>query len=183
MPISLLVGSRHGTKLIPRQWTGMQWTSSWEQLQWPSLLPCDTWPATGWDLCTRHHQPSTIHNTNAVKWLCMWSRFHVVWKGWLGSRVVSMLDSGALGTGFKSQPRCCRVSLRQTVHTHRASDHQEAKLVAALLRVARVTAGLAYSNGNLSPGLWLSPAGKNRYQLQNPTLGNWALGWSLFFSC
>jgi len=31
--------------------------------------------------------------------------------------------------------------LRQTVHTHRASVHQAAKLVAALLRVARVTAG------------------------------------------
>ena len=33
-------------------------------------------------------------------------------------------------------------SLRQTVHTHRASVHQAAKLVAALLRVARITAGL-----------------------------------------
>ena len=32
-------------------------------------------------------------------------------------------------------------SLRQTVHTHYASVHQAAKLVAALLRVARVTAG------------------------------------------
>ena len=44
-------------------------------------------------------------------------------------------------------------SLRQTVHTHRASGHQAAKLVAALLRVAGVTAGLAESNGNLPPGL------------------------------
>ena len=44
-------------------------------------------------------------------------------------------------------------SLRQTVHTHRASVHQAAKLVAALLRVARVTAGLAESNGSLPPGL------------------------------
>ena len=43
-------------------------------------------------------------------------------------------------------------SLRQTVHTHRASVHQAAKLVAALLRVARVTAGLAESNGSLPPG-------------------------------
>jgi len=34
-------------------------------------------------------------------------------------------------------------SLTQTVHTHRASVHQAAKLVAALLRVAGVTAGLA----------------------------------------
>jgi len=43
-------------------------------------------------------------------------------------------------------------SFRQTVHTHRASVHQAAKLVAALLRVARVTAGLAESNGSLPPG-------------------------------
>jgi len=34
-------------------------------------------------------------------------------------------------------------SLKQTVYTHRASVHQAAKLVATLLRVARVTAGLA----------------------------------------
>ena len=51
-------------------------------------------------------------------------------------------------------------SLRQTVHTHCASVHQAAKLVATLLRVAGVTAGLAESNGSLPPGLWLtSPAG------------------------
>jgi len=51
-------------------------------------------------------------------------------------------------------------SLRQTVHTHRASVCQAAKLVAALLRVACVTEGLAESNGSLPPGLWLaSPAG------------------------
>ena len=61
-----------------------------------------------------------------------------------------MLDSGAEQLGFKSQSRRC---LRQTVHTHRASVHQEAKLVAALLRVARITAGLAESNGSLPPCL------------------------------
>jgi len=44
-------------------------------------------------------------------------------------------------------------SLRQTVHTLCASVHQAAKLVEALLRVARVTAGLAESNGKLPPGL------------------------------
>jgi len=44
-------------------------------------------------------------------------------------------------------------SLRQIVHTHRASVHQAAKLVAALLRVVRVTADLAESNGSLPPGL------------------------------
>ena len=40
-------------------------------------------------------------------------------------------------------------SLRQTVHTRCASVHQAAKLVAALLRVAGVTAGEAKSNGSL----------------------------------
>ena len=45
-------------------------------------------------------------------------------------------------------------SLRQTVHTHCAPVHQAAKLVAALLRVAGVTADLAVSNGSsLLPGL------------------------------
>jgi len=72
--------------------------------------------------------------------------------GWLGSRVVSMLDLGAEGPGFKSQPLRCLVT--RAVHTHRASVHQAAKLVAALLRVAGVTAGLAESNGSLPPGLW-----------------------------
>jgi len=57
--------------------------------------------------------------------------------GWLGSRVVTVLDLGAEGPGFKSQSGN---SLRQTVHTHCASVHQAAKLVAALLRVAGVTA-------------------------------------------
>jgi len=63
----------------------------------------------------------------------------------LGSRVVSELYSGAEGPGFKSQP--------QAVHTHCASVHQAAKSVAAFLRVAGVTAGLAESNGSLPPGL------------------------------
>ena len=65
------------------------------------------------------------------------------------------LDSGAEGPGFKSQPRRCRVTvfLRQTVYTRHASVRQASKLVVALLRVARVTAGLAGSNGSLSPSL------------------------------
>jgi len=49
-------------------------------------------------------------------------------------------------------------SLWQTVHTHCASVHQAAKLVAALLRVARVTAGLAESNDSQPPGLRLTLA-------------------------
>ena len=48
-------------------------------------------------------------------------------------------------------------SLRQTAHTHCASVQQAAKSVAALLRVAGVTAGLAESNGSLPPGVYDSP--------------------------
>jgi len=44
-------------------------------------------------------------------------------------------------------------SPRQTVHTQCASVHQAAKLVAALLSVAGVTASLAESNASLPPGL------------------------------
>ena len=59
--------------------------------------------------------------------------------------MVSVLDSGADRPGFESQP--------QTVHTHCACVHQAAKFVAALLRVAGVTAGLAGSNDSLQSGL------------------------------
>ena len=68
--------------------------------------------------------------------------------------MVSVLDSGAEGPGFKfAAATLSGNSLRQTVHAHRVSVHQAAKFVAALLRVARVTAGLAESNGSLPLGL------------------------------
>jgi len=44
-------------------------------------------------------------------------------------------------------------SLRQTVHTYHASVQQTAKLVAALLKVAGVTAGLVESDASLLSGL------------------------------
>ena len=68
--------------------------------------------------------------------------------------MVSVLDSGAAGLGFNIAVATLSGNrLRQTVHTHRASVHLAAKLVAALLRDARVTAGLAESNGSLPSGL------------------------------
>ena len=84
-----------------------------------------------------------------------------VLRGRLGSRVVSVLDSGAEGPGFKSQPRRCRVTVIGKLFTPIVPLFtKQRKLVAALLRVARVTAGLEESNGSLPPGLWLtSPAG------------------------
>ena len=72
--------------------------------------------------------------------------------GFLGSRVVSVLDSGTVGPGFKLHPRRCWVTVLGKLLT--PIVHQAAKLVAALLKVARVTAGLAAeSNGSLLLGL------------------------------
>ena len=66
----------------------------------------------------------------------------------------SVLDSVAEGPGVQiAVATLSGNSLRQTVHTHFASVHQAAKLVAAFLRVAGLTAGLAESNGSLPPGL------------------------------
>ena len=110
--------------------------------------------------------------------------------GWLGSRVVSVLDSGAEGPKFnRSRETLSGNSLRQTVHTHCASVHRAAKLVAALLRVA---------GGNCGPGgkYWQPTAGfmthvtcrltaKNRDQLRKPRLGNrvWASFTFTFICC
>jgi len=90
--------------------------------------------------------------------------------------VVSVLDLSAEVPGFKSHATLSGNSLRQTVHTHRASVYQAAKLVAALLRVARVTAGLAESNGSFTVGFMTHVTcrltAKNWDQLWNPMLGN-----------
>jgi len=78
-------------------------------------------------------------------------------------------------------------SLRQTFHTHRGSVHQAAELVTALLKVARVTAGLAESNSSLPPGFLTHVTcrltAKNRYQLRNPTLGVRVWATFLHFVC
>ena len=41
----------------------------------------------------------------------------VIILGWLDSRVVSVLDSGAEGPEFKSQPRRCRVTVLRKLFT------------------------------------------------------------------
>ena len=73
--------------------------------------------------------------------------------GWLGSRVVSVLELRRRRARVQiAVATLSGDSLRQTVHTHCESVHQAAKLVAALLRVAGVTAGLAESSGSLPSG-------------------------------
>jgi len=44
--------------------------------------------------------------------------YYYYYYGWLGSRVVSVLDSGAEGPGYKSQPRRCRVTVLGKLFTH-----------------------------------------------------------------
>ena len=85
--------------------------------------------STPWPLPHRRcHLPrSYVHERGTFLFF-----FLAVTNRWLGSRVVSVLDSGTEGPRSKSQPRRC---LRQTVRTRCASVHQAAKLVAALLRV------------------------------------------------
>jgi len=72
---------------------------------------------------------------------------------WLSSRVVSMWTQVQTAWVQITATTLSGNSLSQTVHTHCASVHQAAKLVATLLGVAGVTAGLAESNGSLPPGL------------------------------
>ena len=108
-------------------------------------------------------------------------------QGWLGSGVVSELDSGAEGPGFKSQSRRCRVTVLGKLFTPIVplfTKHQ--KLVAALSRVA---------GGNCRPGgkkcqltagfmshVTCRLTTKNRYQLRNPTLGNRVWATCTFFT-
>ena len=82
------------------------------------------------------------------------------WKGHFSGRTCGLVAEWLV---FWTQAQKARVqitvatlsgnSLRQTVHTYCACVHQATKLVAAILRVAGVTAGLAESNGSLPPGL------------------------------
>jgi len=75
----------------------------------------------------------SVLGVSVAKWLACWTQA----QGWV--QIAATTLSGN--------------SLRQTVYIHRASVHQAMKMVAALLRVVRVTASLAESNGSLPPGL------------------------------
>jgi len=51
---------------------------------------------------------TTMMMTMVYRYRRILSRYII---GWLGSRVVSVLDSGAEGPEFKSSPRRCRVTV------------------------------------------------------------------------
>jgi len=53
----------------------------------------------------------SIHAVSVSGHQLLGHRYVAYWTGWLGSRVVSVLDSGAVGPGFKSHPRHCRLTV------------------------------------------------------------------------
>jgi len=73
---------------------------------------------------------SPLKGDSVAEWLACWTQAQKAWV-----QIAATTLSGN--------------SLRQTIYSHRASVRQAAKLVSAPLRVARVTAGLAESNGSL----------------------------------
>jgi len=56
-------------------------------------------------------QPAGQKCTRSVAYFICLYFLQMARVGWLGSRVVSVLDSGAEGPGFKSQPRHCQVTV------------------------------------------------------------------------
>ena len=98
---------------------------------------------------------TTLIYTHFRKTLSVWIMLRYLNLGWLGSRVVSVLDSGAEGPGFKSQPRRCRVTVLGSHPLCLCSPNS--KIGSSPLKGARVSTGLAESNGSLPPGLWLTP--------------------------
>ena len=69
--------------------------------------------------------------------------------------MVSVLDSGEEGPGFKSQSLNSRVTVLGKLFTPSVPlfTKQQNWYLVVLLRVAGVTAGLAESNGSLPPGI------------------------------
>ena len=105
-----------------------------------SISRCDFAEASGY----------TAQSSILSRW---WANNSLVpFKRLLGSRVVSVLDSGAVGPELKSQPPRCRVTVLDKLFT---------PIVPLFTKQRKeVTAGLAESNDSLPPGLWLtSPAG------------------------
>jgi len=76
----------------------------------------------------------------------------IQYTGLLGSRVVSVLDSGAEGPGFKSQPRHCRVTVLGKLFTPIVNIKQRNCYRPTGLE-GNCGKDVAESNGSLPPGL------------------------------
>ena len=90
-------------------------------VNWTHVRTCLTYSLTH-SLVTCHatqwlHFPLLCFQSVADALQCVSRQVHVIIRGiytdqgWLVIRVVSVLDSGAEGTGFKSQSRRCRITV------------------------------------------------------------------------
>ena len=69
-----------------------------------------TWLTIAFEFTAHDHATVTNHTILRIFVLgCL--LFSPIIQCWLGSRVVSVLDSGAEGPGFKSQSRHCRATV------------------------------------------------------------------------
>ena len=72
------------------------------------------------ELSTPKHSLATLADSNRRENSLLIIKLisqHTLQSGWLGSRVVSVLDSGVEGPGFKSQSRHCRVPVSGKLFT------------------------------------------------------------------
>ena len=137
------------------------WRGCWKHrmlCQGRASSPITSWPSKNSFRNTRY-----FVSRASVKLVLVFVDFLCLVQNWVGGSVAEWLACWTQAQKARFQIAVAMLSgnsLRQIVHTHCASVHQAAKLLAALLRVAGVTAGVAESNGSLPPGLWLtSPAG------------------------
>jgi len=98
------------------------------------------------------HQPAHRHLQVIIHTpVFMFLRFMALCPGlpwWLGGQVVSVLDSGAEGPGFKLQPRRCRVNCSHPLCLCTPSS----KICSSPLEGCGGNCSLAVSNGSLPPG-------------------------------
>ena len=71
---------------------------------------CQFW---GWCIMVSGCLSVYVYVTAISDWrpINFWLSCLLQQREWLGSWVVSVLDSGTVGPGFKLQPRCCRVTV------------------------------------------------------------------------
>jgi len=78
-----------------------------------SVLSCGTRSTHATSITQQHrHAAAAMRPVDTISVVtCLANKGSYLKLGWLGSRVVSVLDSGAEGPGFKSQSRRCRVTV------------------------------------------------------------------------
>jgi len=113
--VTFLVLAYPGLQLPPEK-RPLNWCSSSSSICMYWCVRC-----SGVVYVTADYTASHLHSYPQVKWATPPSnvplqsittfRLVLISTGWLGSRVVRVLDSGTEWPGFKSQSRCCRVTV------------------------------------------------------------------------